>query len=199
MKKNILSALLATLVLAACAPAPPTLAPPPPPPVSTTPTAKTAVPAREEAASQIAAHLRAGRSEAALEVIAQERRRRGLEEAFEEEYIQALRGLAAAGEKLFEAGEYDRCGRVLRALLTHYPSERKTAAMIGIARHDLLERLEICAERLMSRGLADYRGGNLPAAIDTWKKILVFHDAHDGAKRGIETAEIQLRNLRALQ
>jgi tetratricopeptide (TPR) repeat protein len=190
--KKITTTLLLWGVMALTACAPHTS-----PPVSTAPAERPASP-REDARKQIAGHLQAGRYQAALDLIEKERRRSGSPRLLEEEYLQVLRGLSAAGEASFAAGEYERSGQTWRLVLNHYPKERTAVDRLGINRQDLQDRLELCAERLMAQGLVDYRAGNLPAAIETWKKILVFYSDHDGAMRGIQTAEVQLKNLRAL-
>jgi tetratricopeptide (TPR) repeat protein len=194
------------LAMAACTPATPSIptAAPEKPPTTISPMvpdtpAPSTVSTLEQTRKQVAAHRRAGRYQAALAVIEQERRSGGSQRALAEEQLQVLQELFKAGEEFLRTGEYERSGRSLRLLLNHYPQEQTAADRLGISRKDLQEHLELCAEQLMGQGLAKYRAGNLPAAIDIWKKILAFHSTHDGAKKGIQTAEIQLKNLRTLQ
>jgi hypothetical protein len=195
MKKQLITLLLGGgLALGACTPLDS-------PAVPATRTEAPTMPKPEElskARPQIAGHLRSGRYQAALDVIDQERRRSGSHESLVEEQLQVLSKLSGAAAEFFEAGEYERSGRALRLLLNHFPREQSIAARLGVKRQDLQNRLELCAERLMAQGLVEYRAGNLPVAIATWKKVLAFHDSHAGAKKGIRTAEIQLQNLRAL-
>jgi tetratricopeptide (TPR) repeat protein len=191
MKKIIVVLLPVLLVAAACAPP----AAVPPSPVSAQ---APSVSAQERARQEIAAHLLAGRHQEALQRIALERRRSGSERLLEKEQFRVLREVSSVGEKFFQAGEYERSGLALRLALDHYPPRSTVAEELGISRQELQDRLDLCAERLMAQGLTEYRAGNLPAAIAAWKQILAFHHSHEGAKNGIQTAEIQLQNLRAL-
>jgi tetratricopeptide (TPR) repeat protein len=198
MKKTIPTLLLwVALTLPACTPP---LPPSQPPAAKDRPSipAEGSISSRELARRQLAAHLQAGRHQEALTVIDRERRRSGSQQMLEKERLQVLQALTSAGDELFSKGEYERSGQAWSLLLKHYPEERAAVDRLAISRQDLQERLELCAERLMSQGLTNYRAGNLPEAIAAWRKILAFHDAHEGAKRGIQTAEIQLQNLRAL-
>jgi tetratricopeptide (TPR) repeat protein len=195
--RKVLTTLLLCGVLTACTPgANPTVSIDPqadPSPAVSLPTSTLTL-----ARQRIATNLQAGRHQEALAIIDKERTNSGSPRLLEEEQLQTLKSLSAVGEKFFLAGDYERSGRSLRLLLNHFPQERTTARQLGLSRQDLQARLELCAERLMAQGLIKYRAGDLPAAIETWKKILAFHGAHEGAKKGLRTAEIQLQNLRAL-
>lgn len=189
MRPGLLVLILAgALLLAACAP--PTTSSQLPP--------SSAAETRSAARQKVAAHLRAERFEAALAVIREERREKGSSRLLEEDYLQILQALTVAGEKNFQRGDYQQAGKVSRTLLDHFPREQALAARLPVSREMVAKRLQTCADRLMDRGLTEYRAGNLQQAIDTWKGILVFSPTHDGAKKAIQTAEIQLKNLRSL-
>jgi hypothetical protein len=53
-----------------------------------------------------------------------------------------------------------------------------------------------CSDRLSRLALTQYRQGNLTAAISLWKSILEFEPGNAGAKKAIDTASTQLKNLR---
>jgi TolA-binding protein len=181
MRPGLLVLILAgTLLLAACAP---TSRPPSP---------------AADARQKVAAHLRAERFEAALAVIREERREKGSNRLLEVEYLQVLQALASAGEKHFKGGEYQQAGKAFRTLLDHFPRGRAFAPSLLVSRETVEKLLQACADRLMDGGLTEYRAGNLQRAIDIWKEILVFYPTHDGAKKAIHTADIQLKNLRSL-
>ncbi len=205
MRPGLLVLILAGALLAACVKNPPK--PPAPkalPPSTSTSTASSQLPpaaaaeSRSAARQKVAAHLRAERFEAALTVIREERRVKGSSRLLEEDYLQVLQALTAAGEKHFQRGEYQQAGKVSRTLLNHFPSEKTLAARLAVGRETVAKRLQTCADRLMDNGLTEYRAGNLQQAIDTWRGILVFSPTHDGAKKAIHTADTQLKNLRSL-
>jgi hypothetical protein len=199
--KKILSS-LTLLALSACTPvSPPDPSPVPPPSETAVPSPPAAAPisSLEQARQQVAAHLLAGRHEEALAVLVKERRSSRAQQFLQEEYLQVLRELAREGDKLFQGGEFERSGQKTRLIVDHYPQDQAVADRLEISLQELQDRLELCAEGLMAQGLREYRAANLTAAIDIWRKVLAFHGTHEGARRGIQTAETQLQNLRALQ
>jgi hypothetical protein len=51
----------------------------------------------------------------------------------------------------------------------------------------------------MERGLAAYRSGDLDQAITDWKLIRAFAPEHQASRKALQTAEIQLANLKKVR
>jgi len=59
--------------------------------------------------------------------------------------------------------------------------------------------METCANRLMEQGIVEYRRGRLESAIRKWKGVLTITPGHQQAKKSIDTATIQLQELKKLK
>ena len=111
------------------------------------------------------------------------------------EYCMALNGLIASGEEKFQKEQYEQAGMAFRKVLNSYPEKKNQREKVDRSRTWIESRLEASSERLMIQGLSEYRGGKLEGAIETWKKILLFNPEDRAAKKAIETAATQQRNL----
>ena len=129
----------------------------------------------------------------ALNVINHERR-----EGFEPEYLVAIKGLIALGEESLLKENYEEAGITFRRVLENYPGKKPLQAKIERSRDWIESWLRTFSEKLMVQGLSEYREGSLSMAIETWKKILRFNPDYSPAKKAIETATAQLKNLKSL-
>lgn len=87
-------------------------------------------------------------------------------------------------------------GRIYYALLKNDKYFGKFYKSHSLPKESLDERLKNCRMQLTKRGLEQYRKGNLADAITVWKGILKFDPDNQQIKKAIETATIQLKNLR---
>lgn len=110
-------------------------------------------------------------------------------------YNQALVAGAREGERLLACEKYCDGGKLFRKLLTLYP--RQLSPPPSVSTRKLKQHLAECSDRLMAKGLAEYRAGQLEQAIASWRDILSFDSKHRAAKKAIDTTTIQLRNLRS--
>jgi tetratricopeptide (TPR) repeat protein len=151
----------------------------------------------EETARQLVhADLAARNFPSALARIGREQRP---EKSFAVEYAQALNGLLAAADLHRQADRFEDAGPLLRQALNAYPRDPELLGRVDRPAAAVRADLQQCADRLMEKGLAAYRAGRLEEAIATWKRLLAFHPDHQAARQAVETASLQLRNLRSLQ
>jgi len=121
------------------------------------------------------------------------------ETEFADEYVRALKGVLNQAEGLLQKDLPEKAGPLYRAVLNGYPKKSAVAARVGMSPDDIATGIETCADRLMERGLADYRSGNLDQAIRTWKQIHVFAPRHQASRKALQTAEVQLANLKKVR
>lgn len=121
------------------------------------------------------------------------------ETALAEEYALALNGLLkqAEGYRLKELPE--KAGPLYRAALDGYPATPAVVAKVGTRPAGIAAGIESCADQLLERGLAAYRSGDLDQAIRTWKLIHVFAPRHQASRKALQTAEVQLANLKKVR
>lgn len=114
---------------------------------------------------------------------------------FAEEYERALRAGMRDGQKLLAKEKFREGGVCCRKILDLYPKHLTMHPSISSERFK--QQLTVYSDRLMIKGLAEYRAGQLQQAITTWKSILSFDPQRSEAKKAIETTTTQLRNLKS--
>jgi hypothetical protein len=145
---------------------------------------------------KIRQHLAADNHSAALALVLSS----GLSEAeLAEEYGLALKGLLKQATGYLEKDLPEKAGPLYRAALDGYPATPAAAAKAGTRPAGISAGIEACADQLLERGLAAYRGGDLDQAIRTWKLIHVFAPQHQPSLKALRTAEVQLANLKKLR
>jgi tetratricopeptide (TPR) repeat protein len=117
----------------------------------------------------------------------------------EKEYTIEINDLIRSAEKYLEKGEFEKSGIAFRNVLDNYPKEQSQRSRIRSSKESIESFIGTCSKELMGQGLLKYRNGNLAGAIETWKKILLFDPDYHDARRAIETASIQLRNIKAIK
>jgi hypothetical protein len=131
----------------------------------------------------------------ALTLIRQETARGTPESRFAKESEAALQGAVEVGRALLEKGRYGEAGAQFRQVLDRYP--RKAPGASNCTKEQITQCLNLCADKLMEKGLAEYRTGQLQAAVRSWSAILAFDPGRKEAERAVETTTIQLRNLQS--
>lgn len=135
----------------------------------------------------------------ALEVIKGQVKSGKSELSFRNQYVASLNGLARKGVRLFSEKDYAPAGINFRKVMNHFPTHRAIWADMHYSPEDIRSYIKTCAEKLMEEGLMEYRKGNLEKAISIWETILKFNSTYSEAKRTIDTATIQLKNLESLE
>ncbi|HEY7745131.1 MAG TPA: hypothetical protein VIA07_02255 [Desulfuromonadales bacterium] len=116
-----------------------------------------------------------------------------------EEYGRTLKGVLKQAEGYLEKELPEKAGPLYRAALDGYPKTPAVAARVGTRPAGITAGIEACADQLMERGLASYRSGNLDRAIADWKLIRAFAPRHQASRKALQTAEVQLANLKKVR
>ena len=121
------------------------------------------------------------------------------EEEVAEEHGRALKGVLKQAEGYLEKDLPEKAGPLYRAALDGYPATPAVAAKAGTRPAGITAGIETCADQLLERGLAAYRNGNLDQAITDWKLIRDFAPQHQASRKALQTAEVQLANLKKVR
>lgn len=130
--------------------------------------------------------------------------RRAREDGFSEkslasEHLQALNATLLKAEDLMMGRECEEAGIYFRAALDGMPTDASLVGKVRLTPERIESNIEQCADRIMEKGLAAYRSGNLSEAIGLWKKTLAFYPRHGPSRKAIQTAEVQLTNLKTIE
>lgn len=150
------------------------------------------------ARKEIRRQLDTGEFLSALEMIKQEVKRGTAANELTVEHLKALNGAIGLGETRLAENHTDQAGLLFRTALDNSPKDHGQASNVRLSRKELESKIEICAEKLMSKGLTAYRAGDLGSAIEVWKKIIAFHPQHQACNNAIKTAEMQRATLKKL-
>ncbi len=188
------SGILLLFLVGACAPFEQPRSEQPPRPVQ--PIKRTVVTVDRVVATKakLRAHLTENRHEAALMLIGREVGSGMPEATFANEYVQAVNVLLREGEQLMAQGNCARAGVIFGHINHYFPQNPELAQRLDQSSVAVTNRLALCADRLMDRGLLLYRSGKLPEAMAVWRQILEFAPDHQ-ARQALETAALQLKNL----
>jgi len=108
---------------------------------------------------------------------------------------EAAERLLAEGEERYRVGDWAAAGAGFGLALELLAAGEDSFGDIGWTRNRVEGRIRDCSERLMEVGFTLYRGGDLAGAIATWRKVEAFDPSFEDARRCIETATAQQRNL----
>jgi tetratricopeptide (TPR) repeat protein len=111
-------------------------------------------------------------------------------------YRRTIEDVRYAADEAFGREDFASSGRAYYVLLKNYPHYQKLNLEVSFDKKFLQARLKNCRSHLSQRALAEYRKGNLVEAISLWKSILAFDPQNAGIKKAINTATIQLKNLK---
>jgi len=120
-------------------------------------------------------------------------------EGLEKEYVLAINGLLEVGDDAFSLGDYETAAQTFKGVLNAYPVEPPLRERISHNPKHIRACMETCVNRMMEQGLEEYRRGRLKSAIRKWKVLLTISPGHEGAKKAIETATVQLQALQNLK
>lgn len=131
----------------------------------------------------------------ALEVVTDRQQPHQPVVGMEKEYLAAVNGLLELGEEALSSSDYGDAGQNFNAALDVYPVESSLIGKIKVSERRLKVYLETCSNKLMEKGLEEYRRGELDKAIKTWKVIIAFSADRNDARKAIETATVQKKSL----
>ncbi len=136
---------------------------------------------------------------AVLRLIRKERENQKKEGLYRNEYISAINGLIYNGKLYYFMKRYEKGALTFRTVLNFFPSDPEEKWLISDNHVRVKEYIDEGSRALMEEGLAEYREGNLGYAIKIWKKIIIFNPNYKEARKAIDTATVQLNNLRSLK
>jgi len=116
------------------------------------------------------------------------------DETLEKGYLSTVEDIKKAADQSFEKGDFGQSGRAYHILLKNVPLG--IASGLSFTKKGLTERVDECREALSQQALSQYRSGNIDHAISLWKSILSFDPGNKNVKKLIDTATIQLKNLK---
>jgi tetratricopeptide (TPR) repeat protein len=120
-------------------------------------------------------------------------------EGLEKEYILAVNRLLEMGDDALSRGNYVAAARSFKTVLDAYPADTFPRERLSHDPKQIRSSLETCANRLMEQGIEEYRHGRLESAIRKWKSVLTISPGHQQAKKSLDTATIQLQELKNLK
>jgi tetratricopeptide (TPR) repeat protein len=99
------------------------------------------------------------------------------------------------GDLAFDNNDFGQAGSTYRILLKNFGALNLMGCSLFYDRELLNARIKKSQRKLFENGLEQYRAGNLELAISIWKRILAFDPENPAAKKAVDKATFQLRNL----
>ncbi len=147
---------------------------------------------------EIASRLEERAFLAALEKIRQEVAGGTPEKDLAGEYLRALNGAIEEGQAQLKEDNPGQAGLLFRAVLDSFPKDSELVSQVTLPPPELEEMIELCANKLMEKGLGFYRAGKLNDAIKVWKQALAFQPQNQAIRNAIQTTDTQLKNLKSI-
>jgi tetratricopeptide (TPR) repeat protein len=107
--------------------------------------------------------------------------------------------IKANGDLAFDKNDHVLAGSTYRILLRNFGAFNFMGGSLSYDRELLNINIRKCQRKLFENGLEQYRSGNLGLAISIWKSILTFDPENPEAKKAVDTAILQLRNLQRIE
>lgn len=114
-------------------------------------------------------------------------------------YTEALETVKVTADRAFENQDFAKAGELYSTLSHSGIGQKPLQGELSFDADYLDKRIRACAKMLIELGIVKYRAGDLEKAIAIWKKVLVFDPADQEARTAIETAKIQLQNLKQIK
>lgn len=111
-------------------------------------------------------------------------------------YLETIKKIKDKADRSFEKRDFASSGRIYHILLRNYTRFDKIRQHMPLDSKFLTARIEDCSVSLTKKGLEYYRMGNLSQAISIWESILIFDPDNAEIKKAVDTASIQLKNLK---
>jgi len=111
-------------------------------------------------------------------------------------YINTIEDMKNLADRALSRENFVSAGKIYQALWKNYKYFKKFYKSLSFPEKYLDEGLKNCRSQLTKEGLEQYRKGKLADAISTWKGILIFDPNNQEIKKAIDTATVQLKNLK---
>ncbi len=136
--------------------------------------------------------------------------RRALEiysNAYDRHHLKGLKqGYARLGEQIamaadtaYQKQDFAEAGGIFRVLFESGITTRDFAQSLTFDDDYLMKHIKACSKALMEIGLMKYRQEKLDEAIAIWKKILAFDVDDRSVRSAIDTATVQLQQLKNMK
>ncbi len=136
--------------------------------------------------------------------------RRALEiysDAYDRHHLRGLKqGYARLGEQVviaadaaYQKQDFAEAGGIFRVLFESGITTRDFAQSLTFDDEYLMKHIKACSKALMEIGLMKYREEKLDEAIAIWKKILAFDIDDRSVRSAIDTATVQLQQLKNMK
>ncbi len=127
--------------------------------------------------------------------------------AYDKYHLRGLRqGYARLGEQILSAsdtanqrGDFAEAGSIYWTLFESGITTRDFAGSLSFDDDYLSRRIKACAKALMEIGLMKYREEKLDEAIAVWKQVLAFDIDNKNVRDAIDTATVQLQQLKNIR
>jgi len=110
-------------------------------------------------------------------------------------YQKAIEDMKGSADKAFDREEFVSAGRSYKLLLRNYQHFGDFAQQLSFDKEYLNTRITYCRGCLFTRGLKEYRSGDIKLAISTWEGLLSFDPGNAEARKAYNAATTQLNNL----
>ncbi len=127
--------------------------------------------------------------------------------AYDKYHLRGMRqGYARMGEQIilaadtaYQKKDFAEAGSIYRSLFESGITTRDFAQSLSFEDDYLNRQIKACSKALMEIGLMKYREERLDEAIAIWKKILAFDLDNKNVRSAIDTATVQLHQLKNLK
>jgi tetratricopeptide (TPR) repeat protein len=111
-------------------------------------------------------------------------------------YRETANDIKAVGDGALSGKDFARAGRVNVFLLKNFASFEGLRPPVAFSKEALTKVVGTCREALTKAGLAEYRKGNLAAAVAVWEGLLSFDPNNAEIKKAVNTAKTQLAGIK---
>lgn len=146
---------------------------------------------------RVARCLAQNEPERAQALLVEARPREHARKSWQDSAARVVNRLLDKADRARTAGRFQTAGELLHMAWEIYPGTA-TQPAVSMTRSEIEAAIAQCCEALMKAGLAEYRAGDLDAAISTWEGIGRFHPGYAPARNAVETARRQKQHLQNL-
>ncbi len=107
--------------------------------------------------------------------------------------------IVSAADTAYQKKDFAEAGSIYRTLFESGITTRDFAQSLTFDDEYLSKQIKACSKTLMEIGLMKYREEKLDEAIAIWKKILAFDLENKNVRSAIDTATVQLQQLKNLK
>lgn len=114
-------------------------------------------------------------------------------------YIKAGEQIKSATDAAFQRGDFAEAGCTYTVLVRSNITGRDFSRELSFDNDYLNRQIKACSKALLETGLVQYRQGKLVEAISVWRRVIAFDPVNKEAKDAIDTAAVQLQNLKNIR